>query len=420
MVRAYIAITLVTAMLLAACGGEKRAAPVVGANCADVYYQGEGAPDVLIVSDFPRRGPLRREVTTPMVEAIKLVLRRRDFRAGHRRVGYQSCDDSVGDDFDPAACAANAEAYVANKDVLGVIGTYNSGCATEILPIISRRSAGPLAMISPSNTYLGLTSTGTGVCCGHPRTLYADGIRNYVRVVAPDDRQGSAGAVAAKDRGAKRAVVLVQQTEDYAIALAASFTRASRNTGTQVVTIPYDTRPAFAKLAREVASHAPDVAYIAGLANANGRRLVEDLRAALGESVILIAGDAWAGLAAEIGPAGEGMLVTHAGSPVERLSPAGASFIAALGIPIAELQDKWVPESGQATEVLLEAIARSDGTRASVVEEIRATRVKGGLLGDFGFDAKGDIDPAFFALYRFHAGKEELAGTIVVPSELAR
>jgi len=103
-----------------------------------------------------------------MVDSIKLALRTHSFRAGDLRIGYQSCDDTVGDIFDEAVCAADAKRYVADSDVLGVIGTYNSGCAVPMLPILSRRAAGPLAMISPANTYVGLTRAGAGVCCVIP------------------------------------------------------------------------------------------------------------------------------------------------------------------------------------------------------------------------------------------------------------
>ena len=41
--------------------------------------------------------------------------------------------------------------------------------------------------------------------------------------------------------------------------------------------------------------------------------------------------------------------------------------------------------------MLLDAIARSDGTRESVLEELFATRTERGLLGSFGFDENGDI-----------------------------
>ena len=412
---------MVSALTLSACGGKKAATPVEGANCDAVYYEGEGSPDAIIVSDFPRRGPERREITTPMTEAIKLALRRRDFRAGDRRVGYQSCDDSDGVDFDEAACRANAKAYVADRDVLGVIGTFNSGCATQILPIIGKRSAGPLAMISPSNTYLGLTSAGTGVCCGHPATLYPDGIRSYVRVVPPDDRQGSAGAVAVTDRGAHRAVVLVQRSEDYSIALAGSFGRAARAQGMKVKTIGYEAQPSFAGLARQVAGYAPDAVYIGGLSNANGRRLVEDLRAALGGDVILIGGDAWIGLAAGPRPLGR----RDARHPRGRSSRASATCGCRASSRRSGFRPPCCATSGYPSPArrqrrYFDAIGRSDGTRVSVAKALKAMRVKGGILGDFRFDANGDIDPALFSLYRFHAGKEVLAGTIAVPGELSR
>jgi hypothetical protein len=39
---------------------------------------------------------------------------------------------------------------------------------------------------------------------------------------------------------------------------------------------------------------------------------------------------------------------------------------------------------------MLDAIARSDGTRASVAKELLATRVRDGLIGSFRFDRNGD------------------------------
>jgi hypothetical protein len=40
----------------------------------------------------------------------------------------------------------------------------------------------------------------------------------------------------------------------------------------------------------------------------------------------------------------------------------------------------------QAAEIFLDAIARSDGTRASVTRELFETRVEDGLLGNISFD----------------------------------
>jgi hypothetical protein len=49
---------------------------------------------------------------------------------------------------------------------------------------------------------------------------------------------------------------------------------------------------------------------------------------------------------------------------------------------------------------VLQAIARSDGTRGSVLEEMQGIEVKDGILGSFSFDRNGDITPAQIPIFR--------------------
>ena len=49
---------------------------------------------------------------------------------------------------------------------------------------------------------------------------------------------------------------------------------------------------------------------------------------------------------------------------------------------------------------MLDAIARSDGTRPSVLEQLFTTKVRAGLLGDFAFDAAGDITQSPITILR--------------------
>ena len=49
---------------------------------------------------------------------------------------------------------------------------------------------------------------------------------------------------------------------------------------------------------------------------------------------------------------------------------------------------------------MLDAIARSDGTRASVTREVFRTRVEDGILGDIRFDRNGDLVDAPFTFVR--------------------
>ena len=51
------------------------------ASCTDIEYGGEGDPDILIASDLPLQGASRRQ-NVEMAEAIKYLLRERDFKAG--------------------------------------------------------------------------------------------------------------------------------------------------------------------------------------------------------------------------------------------------------------------------------------------------------------------------------------------------
>src|SRR5262245_59653442 len=101
---------LVFAALAAGCVGKGGAAPVALSACTELRYGGGDKPYVVVVSDFPLRG-VSAETARFSINAIQFVLRRHGFRAGDYRLGYQSCNDSVGDEpYDPRACRRNARA----------------------------------------------------------------------------------------------------------------------------------------------------------------------------------------------------------------------------------------------------------------------------------------------------------------------
>jgi branched-chain amino acid transport system substrate-binding protein len=407
-------LVLLTGLATACAGDDGGVEPVATSSCAEILYEGEGEPDVIVVSDLPRGG-VGKETIELMIDAIEFTLREREFRAGEFRVGYQSCNDTVGSEpYDPSLCGRNARAYVATESVVGVIGPWNSGCAERQIPIVSRRQAGPLAMISPANTFLGLTRT------AYARSLYPDGVRSYVRIVTHDVGQGIAAAHLAKRLDARRVAVLHQNLGDpYVRGLATSFLAAARDQGLDTVSFDWGPEESYTELAASVAATRPDVVYLAGLTQLNANTLVEDLRAALPQGVELVGPDSFAAvdIAQELGRAGEGMFVTVPGIPHDLLPPAGERFVREFGRPAnIEPGALGAPEAAQSTEVLLDAISRSDGTRASVVEELFATEVENGILGSFSFDRFGDIDPAPVGVYRFERGR--VVGDSVVRAPL--
>ena len=169
---------------------------------------------MLIASDNPLQGPLS-DGPRAMTDAIRLVFEQHGFMAGKYAVGYQSCDASTAqsDTFEFRKCAANANAYARAKRLVAVIGPYNSQCATVEMPILNRAPGGPLAEISPSNSYPGLTRPVSlpakwGGSRNEPNTFYPTGVRHYVRLAANDDFEGVADAILAKRLGLSSAYLL--------------------------------------------------------------------------------------------------------------------------------------------------------------------------------------------------------------------
>ena len=396
-------------VLFVACGGSHDDVdPVSMSACSPLVYGGDGEPDVIVVSNMPRRGG-DAPAATHIVDAIEFVLRKRKFRAGEFRIGFQSCDDTVAGRPDAGQCARNARAYVATKSVVGVIGPFISGCAELQIPIVSRRDAGPLAMISPSNTYVGLTRG--------PPSRFPAGVRSYARVVTHDAAQAAAAAHIARRLAARRVAILAQRgvDDEYVAALTPAFRATARSLGMELRTFDWPSRERYPNLAEAVSRARPDAVYLVGLPQGNADTLIADLRARL-PAVPIIAPDSFAGpdLALELGPIGDGLITTGPGIPPSELPPSGQRFLRQFGSQTGS-PGTGPPEAAQATEVLLDAIARSDGSRASVVKELFATKVENGILGSFAFDEFGDIEPAPVGVYRYKDGKIVTDGVIRTP-----
>ncbi|HUC35033.1 MAG TPA: hypothetical protein VMR48_04985, partial [Gaiellaceae bacterium] len=137
------------ALLAAGCGGDDNGT----SGSSGGGETSGGGEAVKIVSDLPLQGSSAGQTET-MVNAIKLYLEQIGGKAGDFTVSYESFDDSTAAKgaWDEATCAANARKYVEDESILGVIGTFNSGCAKIEVPIANEAS---LAYVSPANTAVG-------------------------------------------------------------------------------------------------------------------------------------------------------------------------------------------------------------------------------------------------------------------------
>jgi hypothetical protein len=74
--------------------------------------------------------------------------------------------------------------------------------------------------------------------------------------------------------------------------------------------------------------------------------------------------------------------------------------------------------AGEAAEILMRAIAASDGTRGSVNEHVRNAKTKDGILGSFGFDRNGDTTQTRIFIHRIAGGQLKFDAMITPPPNL--
>ena len=377
------------------------------ANCTPVASAGQ-EPNVLIASDLPLQGS---EGAGPrgIADAIRFVLNEHGYRAGRHIVGYQSCDDSTAQTgaYEQRRCAANANAYARADRLVGVIGPFNSFCAQAQIAILNQAPGGPLAMVTPSASFTNFTRARFAPpeqgLRGEPDVHYPTGERNFFRVTSRDDHLESAGAVLAKRLGVGSVYLLRNRADALADTSEQAFRWAAARLGVKVpgsASFDGTAKRSDALAARAARSGAGGV-VIYGDVYSGGARLIQALRARFGRRAPIIVSEFF-GDTSDIlelaGPAAHGVYMTALALPPEAVqSPAVERFTREFG---DTAYGHYALQAAQATEVVLQAIARSDGTRVSVLRQLRATRISNGLLGSLRFDRNGDMRPARVVVLR--------------------
>jgi branched-chain amino acid transport system substrate-binding protein len=385
-------------------GGAVEALP--SASCGPIR-KGEEEPDALIASDFPLQGA-NRSLTTEMADAIEYMLEQQDWKAGDTVLGYQSCDDSTAQagSWDSAKCSSNGRAYANNASVIGVIGTFNSGCAKLVIPIANRES---LAMVSPANTYPGLTEGGPGTEAGEPDNYYPSGTRNYARVVWNDQFQGAANAQYAKELGLKK-IFILNDGETYGLGIATLFSDYAEKLGIQILgNQKWDKKASsYESLASRISSSGADAVFLGGIVCNNGGKLIKDINAGA-PNVQLLGPDGWTPISATIegaGAAANNMYITQPGVPVDQLKGTGKEFVDGFTEAEGKAPNPYTAYAAQAAQVLLAAIEKGGTDRAAVSSALFETDVTDGIIGSFQIDENGDTTLGLVSVYQIKNGEE--------------
>ena len=383
-------------------GGPVEALP--SSSCSEVEFEGEGEPDVLIASDLPLQGSSRTQ-TVQMVEGIRFVLGQAGWKAGDTNVGYQSCDDSTAQagKWDPGKCSQNGNAYAGNESVVGVIGTFNSGCAAIIIPVLNNAPGGGVAMVSPANTFVCLTEAGPGCADDEPDKYYPTGNRNYTRMVAHDAYQGAAVAQFAQSIGIE-SVFILNDREAYGLGVAQNFRNAVEELGIEVSGFAaWDPKASsYEALFRQINQSGAQAVFLGGLICENGGQVIKDKVAVLGpnaatpdEGVVLLAPDGFTTQATidEAGAASQGMFSSVAGVPADQLTGSGKSFVDSFieETGAATPLEPYTAYAAQSTQVLLSAIESAGADRAGVIQAMfEFTTTDGIIAPEFEINENGD------------------------------
>jgi len=382
--------------------------------------------DLFIASDLPLQGG-SADQSKSTNNAIKLLLKQSGNVAGEFSIGFREYDNSTAakGSWDDAQCAKNAQAHVAAKDEVGVMGTYNSGCAKIIVPVLNQDPEGPMVMISNANTNPGLTKAWDA---GEPEKYYPTGARNYFRVVTTDDNQGNAAAEFAQSIGVKRVYVL-NDRQTYGIGVARSFTAAAKKLGLTVLsdgdagTGWDDKAPNYEALFTKIKATKPDMVYVGGIFDLNGGQLVKDKVKYLGDNtkVKFMMPDGFTGYPDFLAlPEAAGAYLSFTGLSIDQFPKGGAA---------EKFQADYLAEYGEAptssfsvygaaaAQVLLKAIAASDGTRKGVFEAMKGIVVPAeeSVVGTtLQFDENGDIVSRDITILNVTDNKETFVKKITV------
>lgn len=347
---------------------------------------------IKVVSCLPRTGSAKAQTDT-IVNGIRMAFDEVDWKVGAFKVVYEDWDDATAaaGQWDAVQVQANADRAVKDPDVMIVIGHYNSGAAKISIPILNQKD---LLMISPANTWPGLTKPGKGEA-GEPEKYRPTGRANYTRVVPADDIQGTVGAEWAASMGVKT-VYILDDREVYGKGIADLFEKACEELGIEVLGHEGidPKQQEYKALMTNIKSKNPDLVYFGGTTQSNGGQLVKDSMA-VGLACKMMVPDGCfeeAFIKAAGAENCEGrVFVTFGGLPPEKLTGKGKEFVDAYVRKYGGQPEAYAVYGYEAAKAAIEAISRAGKKdRAAIRDAAFGIKDFEGALGKWSFDENGD------------------------------
>jgi len=350
---------------------------------------------VKIVSSFPRTGSAKNQ-TDSIVYGITMAFEEAGWKSGSFTIKFEDLDDATAaaGQWTAEKEAANADQAIKDADVMIYIGTYNSGAAKVSMPKLNQAN---MLMISPANSWPGLTKPGKGDQ-GEPEKYRPSGKINYVRVVPADDIQGVVSADWALKLGLKK-VFILDDREVYGKGIADLFHARADELKEQGLTVlgheGIDAQAQeFKPLMTKIKAKGPQLIYFGGTTQTKAGQLVKDMLA-VGLDAKFMCPDGCFEEAFIESAGAENLekraLITFGGLPPEKLTGKGGAFVANYKKKYGKEPEGYAVYGYECGKVALEAVRRAGKKDRDAIRAAGLT-IKNfdGALGKWSFDKNGD------------------------------
>jgi branched-chain amino acid transport system substrate-binding protein len=365
--------------------------------------------EVTIYSSLPLQGS-SRPTGLAIQNGIELALTEAGNEAAGVSINFEPLDDSTAQagQWTPEAEGANARRAAQDESAVAYLGTFNSGAAAVSIPILNEAG---LAMLSPGNTAVGLTSDepGADTEIGEPDIYYPTGMRTYARIVPKDTVQGAALAQLMDEDGCTSVGVL-HDNEVFGEGLATNVELAAEDFDYELINAGgIDTKAAnYRAEAEDLASQGIDCFFFGGITASNAVQLYKDIAAAVPD-VQLYGDDGVAdsdfsgGLPEDVAA---NTKVTVATLSEEDYGAEGAKFYDAYRAEYGKAEP-YAIYGYEAGQLILDVLERAEDPtdRASVIEALFATEDRDSILGTYSIDENGDTTLTDYGVFRIEGGE---------------
>lgn len=351
---------------------------------------------VKIISSLPRTGSAKGQ-TDQIVNAIQMAIA--DFaKVVPFEVQYLDWDDATArtGTWDADKETDNARNAIKDKDVMAVIGPYNSGAARVSTPILNEAG---LVQISPSASYPGLTKAGPFSDPDEPQKYRPGKKITFCRVCPTDASQGPLSADFAAEELKVKSVYILDDKGLYGHGTAQGF--KARCEELKIKVLKHEsigpTERDFTKLMKVIKEKSPDLVYFGGTTQSGAPQIAKGMKSEKVGCPLMVPEGCYE--EAFINDAGADTFdtlkcfVTISGINPAHLKGRGAEFVKRFKQKYDKTPAPYAVYGYEAAAVILEAL-RVVGKKDR--EAIRKTVVgtkdfDKGLLGKWSFDADGDI-----------------------------